>query len=140
MTTHAGAPKTETGIDAKVFFSGNATGWGYDGDIVGAENGPVTRWQIQIRKGPIEVDRRESRRVPERTIVLLKCGDAVVPAHILDRSDLGMRCISGRGAGIDIGKTVTVKTETIQGLFGVEGAVVWRRPTPHGIEYGVCFS
>jgi hypothetical protein len=123
----------------KILFPGRRWSWGYDANLLAIERVPTGLWRLEITRGPVPVERRDSERVPHRTIVLLKHEGKSMPAHMLDRSDHGMRCITGRGADINVGDTLVAEVDAEAGDIVRRARVVWRRLAASGLEFGLEF-
>jgi hypothetical protein len=123
----------------KMLFPGQRWGWGYDADLVAVDRPPAARWRLKITGGPVPVERRDSQRVPHRKIVLVRRAGKIIPAHMLDRSDHGMRCIAGRGAKIGTGEKLVVGVDPENGDIVYDAVVVWRRLLDSGLEFGLAY-
>jgi len=123
----------------KILFPSRRWGWGYDAELTAIDRVPVARWHLHILRGPVPVERRDSERVAHRQIVMVKRAGKNLPAHMLDRSKHGMRCITGRGNTIDIGDVVTVEIDSAAGDVVHAAEVVWRRLALNGLEFGLAF-
>jgi hypothetical protein len=121
----------------KLLFPGRRWGWGYDADLAAYERAPSHLWRLKLSRGPVPVERRDSERVPHKKIVMLRIESMAVPAHMLDRSAFGMRCVTGRGANIDVGNRVTVEIDAKNGDIVTGALVVWRRLQINGLEFGL---
>lgn len=132
----AGIDVEAAGQFVKVLFPGRRHGWGYDTRLVACEPG---LWRLAVERGPVPVERRDSERTAHRQIVVVRVDDRTVPAHLLDRSTHGMRCVAGRGAPILLGSRVTVEVDPESGDVVRGGVVVWRRLASYGLEFGVMF-
>ncbi len=121
----------------KLLFPGQRWGWGYDADLASYERVPTHLWRLKLSRGPVPVERRDSERVPHKKIVMLRVAAMSIPAHMLDRSAFGMRCVTGRGANIDVGNRVTVEVDAKNGDIVTGALVVWRRLQINGLEFGL---
>ncbi len=139
LTAPAGvdAEFERTKPEVKLLFPGHRWGWGYDAELVHYERVPTYLWKLRIARGPVPVERRDSERVPHKKIVMLRFSGHSVPAHMLDRSQFGMRCITGRGVPVDVGHRVTVEVEPRSGDVITDALVVWRRLNVNGLELGL---
>jgi hypothetical protein len=127
------------GANVKILFPGRRWGWGYDAELVASDRVPTALWRLKITRGPVPVERRDSERVPHRQIVLVRNGGRSIPAHMLDRSTYGMRCITGKGSVIEVGQRVTVEVDAAAGDVVTEALVVWRRLATNGLEFGLSY-
>lgn len=121
----------------KLLFPGRRWGWGYDAELAASERVPTHLWRLRIQRGPVPVERRDSERVPHKKIVMLRFAGKSVPAHMLDRSTYGMRCITGRGVPVDVGNRITIEIDAKSGDVVHDALVVWRRLNVNGLEFGV---
>ncbi len=122
----------------KVLFPGRRWGWGYDARLVATEHSPRV-WRLEIERGPVPVERRDSERVAHQQIVVVRCAGKLVPAQLLDRSRHGMRCVAGRAAAIIVGQRVVIEVDLEHGDIVRDAMVVWRRLSSNGLEFGVMF-
>ena len=123
----------------KILFPGRRWSWGYDAELTEIDRLPVARWHLRIVRGPVPVERRDSERVAHREIVMVKQAGRNLPAHMLDRSEHGMRCITGRGNTVNMGDVVTVEVDVAAGDVVHGAEVVWRRLAINGLEFGLTF-
>ncbi len=139
VTAPAGVdPEFErTDPEVKLLLPGRRWGWGYDARLVHDERVANHLWRLRICRGPVPVERRDSERVPHKKIVMLRFSGRSVPAHMLDRSTYGMRCITGRGVPVDVGQRVTVEVDRNAGDVVTDALVVWRRLNANGLEFGL---
>lgn len=123
------------GAGLKLLFPGEAYGWGYDAVLDAIERLPSRTWRMRLTRGPVPVERREWARVATRTIVVVRSRGLVIPAHMLDRSDRGMRLIAGRAVRLDRGQRVDVEISEDDSVSQAE--VMWRRMALTGLEFGL---
>ena len=123
------------GTAIKLLFPGERYSWGYDAALVAIERLPSRCWRMDLTHGPVAVERRDDDRVATREIVIVRSKSAVVPAHMLDRSERGMRVATGRAARIERGQRVSVEIGADDVVHDAE--VVWKRPNSSGVEYGL---
>ncbi len=124
----------------KLLFPSGRWGWGYDAQLAAHERVPTHIWRLKLTRGPVPVERRDSERVPHKKIVMLRFVGKAVPAHMLDRSAGGMRCITGRGTVLDVGTRVTVEVDTTNGDIVNDALVVWSRLRINGLEIGLSIA
>lgn len=133
-------PDVETGIEVKLLFPGKHWSWGYDGVLLAVERYPSALWHTRLTRGPVAVERRESLRLPQHRIVVLRPPGRMIPAHMLDRSATGMRGVAGRGVDLATDDIVEVEVDADTGDVISGARVMWRRLSPRGLEFGLYFG
>lgn len=129
--------RVEPGAGLKLLFPGRGLPIGVDAVLLEAPRSPQVPWMLEVADGPIPVERREHERVPCHQLVVIRVGDRMIPAHMLDRSLQGMRCAAGRGVQLNVDDLIDVEVgehETVRGA-----RVVWQRLGARGLEFGLHF-
>lgn len=125
------------GNGLKLLFPGRGLPIGVDAVLLETPRSPHVPWMLDVAGGPIPVERREDERVPCHQLVVIRVGDRMIPAHMLDRSLHGMRCAAGRGVQLNVDDRIDVEVDGHDTLR--DARIVWQRLAARGLEFGLHF-